>query len=120
MKALFGGRGSIEITTFEDIEFLMTHIPDPIRYEEGTEIFRHTNNETLRQLWGLCDLADYEAIPQAMRLYFETRKIEIFTSQPVPNEPEFFYQPASTFPSAVYPAAWNEAEWTHQHERIIG
>ena len=65
--------------TMRDIQAKVTNIPKPIVVQQSTKIIRHTDNVALQQLWELCDLGDYEAIPEAMRRYFESRKKDILT-----------------------------------------
>ena len=68
---------------FEDIMAKMTNIPKPIVMKiqagKGISFIRHTDNVKLQQLWELSDLGDYEAIPEVMRRYLESRKNDILT-----------------------------------------
>ena len=88
---------------FEDIMAKMTNIPKPIvmKIQAGKNIsfIRHTDNLKLQQMWDLCDLGDYEAIPEAMRRYLESRKNDILTMK---SEPSNSYRRSATEPPSYY------------------
>ena len=84
----------------------MTNVPKPIvveyQYCKSTNLIRNTDNMKLQQLWELCDLGDYEAIPEAMRRYLESRKNEILAIEPPPIEPPHSYQRPAIEPPSYY------------------
>ena len=95
----------MRLSTIRDIEAKMTNIPKPIVVEHQCGILihltRHIDNAKLQQLWELCDLGDYEAIPEAMRRYLKSRKNEILAvNRPSIEHPHSYQRPA--IDSAVY------------------
>ena len=86
----------MRLPTIKDIEDKITNIPKPIVIEHQCGIsihrIRHIDNVKLQQLWELCDLEDYEAIPEAIRRYLESRKTEILATKKPPIEPPHSYQ----------------------------
>ena len=83
------------VSTGQDIKDKMRNILKPIIVEHrcgtDTNLIRHIDNMKLQQLWEACDLGDYEAIPEAMRRYLESRKDEILAVTEPPIEPLHSY-----------------------------
>ena len=96
----------IRLPTAHDIRDKMTNIPKPIvvehQYDKSTNLIRHIDNVKLQQLWKMCDLGDYEAIPEAMRRYLESRKDEILIVKKLPIEPPHSYQRPAIEPPSYY------------------
>ena len=90
----------VRFPTMDDIKAKITNVPKPIVVRDSTNFIRHTDNMKLQQLWELCDLEDYEAIPEAMFRYLESRKNEILgIDRP---EPPHSYQRFAIEPPGYY------------------